>query len=158
MCSATRLALRAAILSTVLLTGCFSSEKPLLTEEDAVTPLPDAFALFETDGSGNLKTKDKDETNLNDFAKIGKIYLHKAGSTKFTLTIAELDHNAGMFLVQDVTSAQDPEEGETQMVTYYVAKLMDNTIVKYAPPDPGRGLMHERPARLNIVYKTGTQR
>ena len=138
MCAVTRLALRAIILSTVLLTGCFSSEQPLLTEEDAVTPLPDAFALFETDGSGDLKTEDKDETNLNDFEKIGKIYLHRARPTKVTLAIAVLDHDAGMFLVQDVTSAQDPKQGESQMVTYYVAKLIDNTIVKYAPPGPGR--------------------
>src|SRR5215469_4665812 len=89
MCAVTRLALRAIILSTVLLAGCFSSEQPLLTEEDAVTPLPDAFALFETDGSGDLKTEDT-APSLNDFAKIGKIYLHKAGRTRVTLTIAEL--------------------------------------------------------------------
>ena len=153
MCAVTRLALRAIILSTMLLTGCFSSEKPLLTEEDAVTPLPDAFALFETDGSGNLETEDKDETNLNDFEKIGKIYLHKAGPTKVTLTIAELDRNAGMFLVQDVTSAQNPEQGESQMVTYYVAKLIDNTIVKYAPPGPGRTGLDAALKQAGVIYQ-----
>jgi len=152
MCSATRLALCAAILSTALLAGCFSSEKPLLTEEDAVTPLPDAFALFETDGSGNLKTEDT-APSLNDFAKIGKIYLHKAGPTKVTLTIAELDHNGGMFLVQDVTSAQDPAQGETQMVTYYVAKLIDNAIVQYAPPAPGRTGLDAALKQAGVIYQ-----
>src|SRR5215471_15367651 len=51
--SAIKLMLCVVVLLSGFLSGCFSSEKPLLTEDDAVTPFPDTFALFETDGNGN---------------------------------------------------------------------------------------------------------
>jgi hypothetical protein len=130
-----RSTLRVVVLLSVFLGGCFSSEKPLLAEEDAVTPLPDTFTLVKIDELGKVKTDAKGQADLSEFTRSGKTYVHQAFGT---LTLAELDHSAGLFLVQDVMSMPDPQKGETHIVTYYLAAILNNKLLKVSPPNPGK--------------------
>jgi len=154
MQSMIRLTLRPVVFLLFLLSACFSSDNPLLTEEDAVTPLPDTFTLVELDASGKIKTDEKGHANVSEFTRNGKTYLHQDGLVRFTLTAAELVHNLSVFLVQDVMSTQDPQKGEVHLVTYYLALIQDNMVVKYLPPEPGKTGLDLALKNAGVVYTT----
>jgi TPR repeat protein len=130
------------VLLSAFLSGCFSSEKPLLTEDDAVTPLPDAFALYETDRSGNLKTNEKGEAVVTNFARVGKVYVERGEKTTSTLTLMKLDMkldgDSNIFLAQYVISLNEKQKDESRTVIYMIGKRLDNIIFSYAPPFPGK--------------------
>ncbi|WP_395666249.1 hypothetical protein [Methylocella sp.] len=87
------------ILLSVMLSGCISSKTPLITEVDAVTPLPDAFVLAEIDTSGKFVVR-KSKVETFNVSRNNKTYLLKdTGSVRFypyrknmNTFIAQLDY------------------------------------------------------------------
>jgi TPR repeat protein len=133
-----RSSLRVVVLLSGILSGCFSSEQPLLTEDDAVTPLPDTFALFEMDESGNPKTSKLGEAIVTNFARVGKVYLEKGENTTSTLTLMKLNNDSNLFLAQYVILSNEKRKDESRAVIYMIGKRLDNIIFSYAPPFAGK--------------------
>lgn len=141
-----------ALLLSFLVSACFSSEKPLLTEEDATTPLPASFVMIETDGSGTLKFDDKGQPKKNNFVLKGKIYSHGYDGAELSMTIADIDRASGTYLVQDMMAPTIPDKDAKALITYYLIKILDNVVVKYDPPAPGKSGLDAALKKAGVVY------
>jgi TPR repeat protein len=113
--------------------------------------------LFRTDETGKIKTDEKGAAaEVKEFTRNGKVYLHQVARLKITLTAAELDRNAGVFLVHNVMSQQDPQKGEVHVgIAYYILKILDNIVVAYMPPAPGDTGLDAAFRNAGVVYKMG---
>jgi TPR repeat protein len=134
------------LLSFLILTSGFSSEEPLLSENDAVTPFPDAFTLTELDQNGNLKPNEKHELKRS-----GKTYVYQNVGTSVALTLAECDHG---YLMQEVTTV-----GDKLIINYdYLGVVQKNLLIKLVPPDSGKTDVDAALKKAGIAFTTDVTR
>lgn len=122
----------------ILLSACFSSDAPLLTEDDAVTPFPDSFALFNIDLKKNNRIAER-----YDYKRTGKEYFYADSIKKSVLTFAVLEHD---YVVQNIITL-----GGKQFIDYCIATIVINAIL--CPASTGGTELDVSLKNAGVVYK-----
>ncbi len=118
---------RLAILTLLLVSGCFTSDKPLLDAGD--TPLPATFRLASIDGAGKLIVDRDGAGDFIDFKQSGLSYTASGKGGDLILTVRMWDSAARLYAAQLIMGSK----------IYYGLMTLENGILTAYVPDASKG-------------------
>ena len=127
----------AVLLLGLLLIGCIESDEPLITAQDAVTPLPAQFSMAQANADGSIKTPDAGAPSkipvIETVTLSGTSYLRPAydQNPSQSYTFAVLDHSTYLLQVIGFGLRHKPSSA-----VYTLARYSGDLLTLYALPGP----------------------